>query len=327
MRLSLTALTLAALTISCAPQNRSSAAQVKLPPPQPAIERHVQNAVDAGDQDYEIRALRLKMAQEPDNLEVRLALAKRYDSLGSPELALEHYRLAAQRFSDSAPIHLLLAKALRRAGARSEGSHMLETFLQAHPQKTPDYASELAILLDDQKQWTDGERRHREALDMSPKSDSLHNNLGYNLLMQGKNDAAAAEFHEALTLNPQSAVARNNLAMALANKPDQAAVNWQALGDPAAAHNNMAALLIQQGRYAEARKELDLALGYNRTYPAALSNMRLVSELDGKPASIPAKLPLTRWDKVKSGLHKAFVDDQSQPGSTESNAPENRRGL
>ena len=125
-------------------------------------------------------------------------------------------------------------------------------------------------------------------------------------------------------------MARNNLGMALANKPDQAAVNWQSVGDPAAAHNNMAALLIQQGRYAEARKELDLALGYNRTYPAALNNLRLVSELDGKPASIPAK---PAADSLGQGEDRAcirplFTTIQSQPSVNRNQyAPENRRGL
>lgn len=326
MRLSLIMLTSVALTVSCAPRARTAQA-VKLPPPQPAMQRQVENAIDKGDGDYEIRSLRQRMAQEPDNLDVRLALARRYESLGTPELALEHYRLAAARFPDSAPVHLLLAKGLRRAGARSEASTMLAAFLDAHPQHTPEFSAELGILLDEQKQWAGGERAHRSALALSPNADYLHNNLGYNLLMQGKNDQAAAEFREALKLNPHSQVASNNLGMALANTTNQAAVDWQPVGDPAAAHNNMAALLIQQGRYAEARKELDLALGYNRTYPAALNNLRLVSELDGKPAFIPAKPPQTRWDKVKSGLHKAFVDDQDPRGSNETNTPENRRGI
>jgi len=146
--------------------------------------------------------------------------------------------------------------------------------------------------------------------------------------MQGKNDAAAAEFQEALKLNPRSQVARNNLGMALANKPDQAAVNWQSLGDPAAAHNNMAATLIQQGRYAEARRELDLALGYNRNYSAALNNLKLVSELDGKPASITARPVQSRWGRLKTGLRKTFIyDDVEQAPPSETNTPENRRGL
>ena len=205
---------------------------------------------------------------------------------------------------------------------------MLQAFLRAYPQQSADFASLLGILLDEQKQWAEGERCHREALALAPKSDSLHNNLGYNLLMQGKNEAAAGEFQEALRLNSHSQVARNNLGMALANKPDQTAVSWPAVGDPATAHNNRAALLIQQGQYAEARKELDLALGYNRNFPAALNNLKLVSELDGKPASITAKPVQSRWGRLKTGLRKAFVyDDTEQPSSGETSTPENRRGL
>src|SRR5437868_4972600 len=328
MRLYFSFLTVAILTLSCASRTPNALAQVKLPRPQPAMERQVQNAMDVGEGDYDIRLLRQRMAQEPDNLEVRLALAKRYQAVGSTELALEHYRLAAVRFPESPEVHLLLAKSLRRIGSRGEATYMLQDFLRAHPQQSPDFASLLGILLDEQKQWADGERSHREALAVAPKSDSLHNNLGYNLLMQGKNGAAAVEFQEALRLNSHSQVARNNLGMALTNQPDQTAVSWQSVGDPAAAHNNMAALLIQQGRYAEARKELDLALGYNRSYPAALNNLKLVSELDGKPASITAKPVQTRWGRLKTGLRKAFVyDDVEQPSSPETTTPENRRGL
>ena len=77
--------------------------------------------------------------------------------------------------------------------------------------------------------------------------------------------------------------------MALASTPGDALLHWQSISDPATAHSNMAALLIEQGRYPEARKELDLALGYNKSHAAALSNLKLVSELDGKPAVIPMK--------------------------------------
>jgi Flp pilus assembly protein TadD len=329
MRLYFSLLSAAVLTLSCASRTRGAAAQVKLPPPQPAMQRQVQNAIDAGDADYEIRSLRQRMAAEPDNVDVRLALARRYQAMGSTELALEHYRLAAVRFPDNAEVHLLLAKSLRRVDARGEAVNMLQEFLRAHPRQSADFPSLLGILLDEQKQWTEGEKAHREALALAPKSDSLHNNLGYNLLMQGKNDAAAAEFQEALKLNPRSQVARNNLGMAVANKPDQTTVSWQSAGDPAAAHNNRAALLIQQGQYAEARKELDIALGYNRNFPAALNNLKLVSELDGKPASITAKPVQSRWGRLKTGLRKAFIydDEIGQPSPSETSTPENRRGL
>ncbi len=326
MRLYLAILAILAATLSCAARNRNST--VKLPPPQPAMERQIQNAIDAGEGDFKLRALQQRVAAEPDNLQIRLELAKLYQDRGSAELALEHYRLAATRFPDSAEVQLLLVKALRQAGLRTEAANSLEAFLKAHPQKSPEFQSWLGIVRDELGQWSDGERAHREALGLDPSLDYLHNNLGYNLLMQGKNDAAAEEFRAALKLNARSTLARNNLGVALANKPEQAVTNWESVSDPASAHNNMAAILIQQGRYAEARKELDLALGYNKNHSAALNNLRLVSQLDGKPAFIPIKPGQTRWGKVKAGLRKVFVSDRDQEDSTLTSAsPENRRGL
>ena len=74
--------------------------------------------------------------------------------------------------------------------------------------------------------------------------------------MQKKNDEAAGEFREALKLNPGSQMARNNLGIALAhsNAPAQAVASWQAASDPATAHNNLAAVWIEKGNYAEARE-------------------------------------------------------------------------
>jgi Flp pilus assembly protein TadD len=318
-----------AVTVACAArEKRDKNAPIKLPPPQAAFERQIVNAQDAGEGDYQVRMLRQRMAAEPDNLQVRLDLAKRYEAVGSPELALEHYRLAAARFPDSSEIHLLLAKSLRQAGQLAQAAAALETFLQSHPQKTPECSSWLGIVRDEMRQLPDAERAHRDALALAPGADYLHNNLGYNLLMQGKNDAATAEFQAALRLNPRSVVARNNLSLALANKPEQAVQNLLAVTDTASAHNNMAALLIEQGRYEEARKELDLALGYNRNHTAALNNLRLVSQLDGKPAFIRIKPVQNRWTKMKSGLWKAFIEDQEQQRSTPTTTtPENRRGL
>lgn len=275
-----------------------------LPKQQTAMERQVQNARDAGDGDYVVRALRARMAAEPDNVAVRLELIEHYTHAGYPELALEHCRLASTRFPESAAVQLSMAKLLRTMKMSEAAGNGLETFLAAHPQKSPDYESWLGILRDESGNWKAGERAHRAALALNSGSDSLHNNLGYNLLMQGRADEAAAEFGEALKLRPDSEVARNNLGMALAAKPKEAVLHWQSVSDPATAHSNMAALLIQQKRYAEARKELDAALGYNKNHAAALKNLRLVSELDGKPAAIPLKPVRTKWGKFRSTLAK-----------------------
>ena len=144
---------------------------------------------------------------------------------------------------------------------------------------------------------------------MDPGRDSLLNNLGYNLLMQKKNVEAAEEFRAALKLNPASQMARNNLGMALAGQDAnaQAVANWQASADPATAHNNLAAVLIEKGDYAGARKELQIALSYNKTHPAALRNLELVSRLDGTGVTQTASQTATRWQRLKVGFVRLFV--------------------
>jgi len=148
----------------------------------------------------------------------------------------------------------------------------------------------------------------------------LHNNLGYNLLLQGQPEAGAAEFRRAIEIDPRSQIAHNNLGAALAaqSHPDaaEALSEWQRASDPAVAHNNLAAVLMEQGRYTEARLELDAALQLHRDLPAALANLRLVSEKDGLPATVPAAAqPVNLPGRFASRLGK-FV-----PGRLKSKAP------
>ena len=244
------------------------------------------------------------MAAEPDTLAVRLELIEHYTREGSPELALEHCRLAATRFPDSAEVQLRMAKLLRNMKLDKQAEQGLSAFLEAHPQKSPEYESWLGILRDELGDWSAGEKAHRAAIAENGNLDYLHNNLGYNLLLQGQPAEAADEFRVALKLQPDSQYAQNNLAMAAAAVQKQAALNPPPPGDPATAHSNMAALLIEQKRYAEARRELDLALGYNKNHAEALKNLRLVSELDGKPAVIPLKPVQSKWSRFKSKMSK-----------------------
>jgi Flp pilus assembly protein TadD len=301
---------LAVVGVSCASRTRVA----KTPgPPQEAqqtiFERQIKNAQDAGDGDYQLRILREKVAAFPNDVPVRLELATAYRERGYPDVSLEMCRLAAARFPDSGEVQLALVRALRDLNFRNEAISGLEAFLQSHPQNGPAYYSWLGILRDESGQWPAGEPSHRKAIELAPSQDYLHNNLGYNLLMQKKNADAAAEFREALRLNPASQMARNNLGMALAGQDskDQALASLQTAADPATAHNNLAAVLIEKGNYAEARKELELALGYNRAHSAALKNMELVSRLDGSVATLPVRQEGTRWERWKTGFVHLFV--------------------
>src|SRR5205823_11889055 len=110
--------------------------------------------------------------------------------------------------------------------------------------------------------------------------------------------------------------ARNNLGLVLAdqNAVEQAVASFQSTSDPATAHNNLAAVWIEKGNYLAARQELERALGYNRTHPAALNNLKLVERLDGNPATIPPfAAESSRWERWKIGFRRLFVGPLDDP--------------
>lgn len=303
---------LAVLPVSCVHQ---TVVKTNSAVPMTIWERQINNARDAGDGDFELRALRKKVADEPENALARVELAKGYASRGYTDVALEICRLAAERFPDSGEARLALVRTLRDSNRREEAAGGLDAFLRQHPQNKPEYYSWLGILRDEMGHWPEGEPAHRKALELDPAGDALHNNLGYNLLMQHKSADAAGEFREALKLNPHSQVAHNNLGLVLAEQnAEEAVANWQSAADPAIAHNNLAAVWIEKGNYAAARTELQLALGYNKNLPAALKNLELVSRLDGKPAEMPVKHEdRSGWERWKAGLKKLFVGPLDEP--------------
>lgn len=316
MRFRLAVAAVAMVSASCVHQTvmvKPSAPQSQAS--QTVWERQIRNAADAGDGDYQLRALREKVAADADSIPARLELAKAYQERGYPDVALEICRLAAARFSTSGEVQLALVRALHAMHRPGEAAQGLDAFLQQNPQNGADYYSWLGILRDEMGQWAQGEPAHRRALELNPAADSLHNNLGYNLLMQKKSEEAAAEFREALKWNPHSQVAHNNLGLALAsqNATGEAVANWQSAADAATAHNNLAAVLIEKGNYPAARKELEISLGYNKSFPAALKNLELVSRLDGNPAQIPAKSDQTGWERWKAGFKRLFVGPLDEP--------------
>ncbi|MBK5295439.1 MAG: tetratricopeptide repeat protein [Acidobacteriia bacterium] len=297
----------AALSSGCGPRKAPAAhapTGVKA-----TMARQVANAVEVGEGDYQLRQLRARMAADPGNLDLRLELAARYESMGFEEVALEHYRLAAQSFPDHPGLEMKLARSLRQHGMAKEALQSLEGFLRRHPDSR--YAglrSWAGILSDDLGEWKAGEKYHRAAIAQSEQPQTaLHNNLGHNLLQQGNKKEAAQEFRRSLELDSRNEVARNNLGIALSANPKEAVLQWQAQTDPATAHSNLAAVLIEEGRYQQAREELNIALGYKPDHPAALKNLGLVAELDGRPAVIEKREPpKSFWSRVSSTMGKIF---------------------
>ena len=261
------------------------------------MDRQIRNAIDAGDGDLLTRSLRKKVVEQPGNAAARLALGAEYERQGAVELAIEHYRIAATQY-DSEAAASRLARTLDGLGESEQAVSVLVQFCGSHAGASSGILSELGILEDEMNNLTTGEFYHQRALEAAllegaSGQDALHNNLGYNLIVQKRFSDAEVQLRSALELNPRSETARNNLAYALGSSPaatsaqvNEAILQWQSLSGPAAAHNNMAAVYMEQGRYPEARRELERSIGFDSSTGAALKNLDSLASLDGKPAQV-----------------------------------------
>jgi Flp pilus assembly protein TadD len=302
--------------MSCAKSVQETRVAAAAPRPKPVsaprtavaenIQRQVRNAVDAGEGDVRVRTLRKQLATNPGDLAARLELARLYVKSGFPDVALEHYRFAASQFPDSAEVAVAMGRTLHSLGLTADARAHLHAFVTAHPDSGWEPLSWLAIYQDRTRDYVAAETNHRTALKLKPGSDALHNNLGYNLLLQGKAAEAAVEFRRALEIAPQSLLARSNLAIALAGQPSAAVAQFQTVTDSATAHNNLAAVMIERGDYKGARRELELALGYRKDHPAVLSNLQLVSDLDGGAIDLTTGEVRSPWQRFLRTLGVVF---------------------
>jgi len=299
------------------------------PTPPPVMKRQILNAVDAGDGDVIVRDLRRRILEQPDRLDLRLELVDHFEQRGEADLVVEHLRLLAERFPAQEDLHLRLARSLRAGGSRDEALRILRNLTARQTVSSAAVWSLTGILLDELERPMEGEAEHRQALTAAQNDlDIYENNLGYNLLTQGRGDEAVIFFESALRRRPRSEVARNNLAAALAMRKgkngevDKSAIlaHWMSVTDPASAHNNLAAVLMEQERYAEARTELEASLKLRFDLPAAWKNLQILSELDGQPVTLsPNKLASktrtaemaknSKWHKILRGMRNTFVTD------------------
>jgi tetratricopeptide (TPR) repeat protein len=227
--------------------------------------------------DPRIRTLATRLSNNPADIQARLELAAVFESYRFYEDALEHYSKAFDlNRSEGALLGILRShQALNRAW---RAIPLLEQFLEETPSAVVWNA--LGLLYDASQNLIAGENALREAVAANPLSDQWHNNLGYNLLLQNKTEAAESEFRKALELNSKSVTAHNNLGMLLARSGDLlgALDEFQYGADAATAHNNLAVVLMEMGKYEQSRDELVKALAMRRNFAPALSNFKLVQE-------------------------------------------------
>ncbi len=283
-------------TFSCERHHQHSASRLS-----PVFETQVRNAVNMGDGDLEVQALRKRLLEKPTDTAVRRRLAAKFESSGYPDLALEHLRIAFELAPADLSLGLDLANALRDQRLSTQATQILAASLKAaHPSAAQ--LSRAAILTDSIASLPEGEALHRRALALETANLNFSNNLAYNLIRQSRAVEAEQILRQILRTKPTHELARNNLAKLYAtqlNQPEEALLHWKAISGPAAAHNNLAAAYMELGKWPEAKTELEKALALRFQFPEALQNLQLVAARTGGTVD----LNLDR-DKKQSGLSK-----------------------
>src|SRR5690242_1760590 len=241
------------------------------------FQRQKQGAFNALADDPRIEKLRNRLSAEPADYDSRLELASIYESYRLYDRALEQYAAAFDlRRAEKALFGIVRCdQALNRTW---QAIPLLEQFLKESPSGSAWHT--LGLLYDAAGDGVASEGALRNAVAANESSDEWHNNLGYNLMLQGKLDAAEIEFRRALELNPKSATAHNNLGVLLASldKLEAALAEFEFAADPPTAHNNLAVVLMEIGKFEQSRAELVKALAMRRNFEPALANFKLVQE-------------------------------------------------
>jgi tetratricopeptide (TPR) repeat protein len=234
-------------------------------------------AVDPLVDDPRIRAAQNRLKQRPEDVEAYFQLAELYEGYRLYEQALTQYT-EAFRIAGSETAMMGIVRSDQALNRPWHAIPLLEQYLTATPSAAGWNA--LGQLYDASKDLAGGEKALRQAVGIDPALDQWRNDLGFNLLLQGKTDAAEAEFRKALELNPKSLRSHNNLGMVLARRGDLggALEEFRFAADDATAHNNLAVVLMEMGRYEESREELVKSLAIRRYFAPALANFKLVQD-------------------------------------------------
>src|SRR5712692_3056314 len=170
----------AALVLACAGcthQVRPARAAVVKHHPRTAVSgvmaRQVERAVDAGDGDLELRGLRQRLAANANDLDARILLARLYTRRGYPDLALEHYRMAAARFPDAPVAIFSLAKALRDLDEPEEALRVIVSYRGTHADAAWELLSLEGVLYDERGDWKLAEAAYRDTLALDANRGAL----------------------------------------------------------------------------------------------------------------------------------------------------------
>jgi tetratricopeptide (TPR) repeat protein len=185
-------------------------------------------------------------------------------------------------------VYVGAARLLENQGRNAEAEEKYREALKAAPDDLSALVG-LARLYDRDGRGPKAIEVYEQARRAHPSSSLVCNDLGLCYLRQKQREASIQAFRAAVELQPDNAKYRNNLAAALVDdgRDEEALRELSAVNTPAIAHFNLAYLLQERGRTADAVQHLQQAVRLDAGLTAA---REMLAQLGSTAA--PASAPL-----------------------------------
>lgn len=203
--------------------------------------------------------------------------------------AADLFHLALEKEPENPGAMLYLGKISREQADLTSSLQWLNKAAELKPEN-PEILTELAITNDTigQEHLVYAEPIYRKVVELRPMMAAAHNNLGFNLLLQGRYLEAIESFGKALVIDRKSIRTKNNLATAylLNNEKDKALALYEGAVGKAAAYNNLGYIYMTQGNWDQAEKAFKMALAINPVfYNKAQQNLERLNNLRAESAN------------------------------------------
>ena len=214
-----------------------------------------------GKSEEAIVSLEKALSVDPQHWKAHNNMALASIDLGEFELAEAHYR-ESLAIEPQPAIYNDLGFVLERQGLPHEAADAYRKSLELNPESAAAHYN-LASFLARTGEFAEAETHFQAALAKDP-STQAYTGLGFVQWQQGHADEAIASLQNAIKADPNNATAYENIAAILIEqgKLEEAAATYRQLisNQPsAAAHQELANVLMRLGRSDEARREMELA--------------------------------------------------------------------
>jgi Tfp pilus assembly protein PilF len=209
-----------------------------------------------------------------------------------PNIQTDAIALSTPTGPPSSQLVVSLAEMAERQGNAAEARHQLKQAMAAWPNDV-EVIRAAARLEDRQNDLHATEKLYRQAIATNPQHAGAYNDLGLCLARQGRFEDSVLTIEQAIHLQPDKPLYRNNVATVLVEmKQDQRALaHLAAVHGLAEANYNLGQLLVQRGRSDEAMSYFQVALAQNPSLKQAQTSIAMLQRTNTVATAQPAVAP------------------------------------